>query len=355
MSLPDTTPDYSRQKRLRGIGEAGQSRLAASTVLIIGAGGLGSAVIPLLAGAGVGKLTIVDYDHLEVSNLHRQTFYRMSQVGKPKAQLAADEVRKLNPAVEVQAINHKLAPQELLDLVTGHDLVVECTDDFANKLMVNDAAVLLKTPAVFANAVQREGQLQSWTAEADSACLRCLWPEVPANTMTCEQTGVLGSVPAVIGSLQATEALQLLLQGDPEFFYQPLKNRVLIYDMATYQQRLMKLPQSVDCGLHSENYTREQFLQEHQMMEYTGTFKNALAEGYTVVDIRDSATAAQQPLPVPCLNVAADQLLSHPDIDLEEPVLLVCYMGRTSLSVTAQLRNMGYEKVFSKANGAQSE
>ncbi|MGV6807374.1 MAG: ThiF family adenylyltransferase [bacterium] len=347
--------DYSRQMRLAGVGESGQLRLSRSSVLILGAGGLGCVVAPLLAGAGIGRLTLVDHDRLEVSNLHRQTLYRRDQIGEYKAELAVQAVRELNPDVSATAVTGKLIGAELLEQMEGHDLVLECTDDFANKLMVSDAAVALSKSAVFANAVQREGQLQTYTGEPDAACLRCLWHEVPGNTPTCEQTGVLGSAAATIGAMQATEALQMLLAGQPGFVYEGLKNRVLYYDFSSYQQRVVRLNISAECAAHQTTFNREAFMSQHQPMEFSGSFEEAEKSGFRVVDIRDPATAAQAPLPVACEiltpNEVAEMLQTEPD---GSPLLLVCYAGRTSLGVAAQLRELGFNQVFSKVGGAAS-
>ncbi len=353
--MPSFTPDYSRQIRLRGFGERGQAALTQSRVLVIGAGGLGCNLIPQLAGAGVGTITIIDHDRLEASNLHRQTLYKAGQIGRLKAELAAAAAMDINPGIEARALTRKLHAEELLVQIKDQDLVLECTDDFSNKLLVNDAAVLLRKPAVFASAVQREGQVQTYTGEPDSACLRCLWSQVPTHTLSCEDTGVLGSVPACIGNIQATEAVQWLVHNESPndgFLYQSLKNRVFYFDAATYQQRILELKTSRTCSTHAADYSREKYLSTHENLEYSGSFAEAQAAGFEIIDIRDPETARANPLPAECTIRSRQELLNEDPVD--KPLLLVCYQGRTSASLAAQLRQRGNLSAYSKSGGANS-
>src|SRR5579863_3693005 len=166
-------PDYSRQILLKEIGAPGQAVLARSRVLVVGAGGLGSPVLQYLAGAGVGHLGVVDGDTLEPSNLHRQPIYALADVGKSEAELARAAVMAINPSVIVKAHSTHFTADNALDLVRAHDVVVDCSDNFRTKFLVNDAAVLARRPAVFASVYQYEGQLQVYKPDARHACLRC--------------------------------------------------------------------------------------------------------------------------------------------------------------------------------------
>src|SRR5579862_474703 len=170
-------PDYSRQILLKEVGAAGQAVLERSRVLIVGAGGLGSPVLQYLAGAGVGFLGLVDADTLDASNLHRQPLYALADVGQHKTTLARAAIAKLNPEVKVETHAVRFTADNALALVKGHDVVVDCTDNFRTKFLINDAAVLAQRPAVFASVYQYEGQLQVYQPAATHACLRCLWPE----------------------------------------------------------------------------------------------------------------------------------------------------------------------------------
>jgi sulfur-carrier protein adenylyltransferase/sulfurtransferase len=179
--ITTTPPDYSRQTLLKEVGDKGQALLAAARVLVVGAGGLGSPVLQYLAGAGVGCLAIIDGDTLDGSNLHRQPIYAAADLGKPKADLARAAIAAINPQVRVETHFMRLDASNALELVGKHDVVVDCSDNFATKYLINDAAVLAQRPAVFASVYQYEGQLQVYKPDAQHACLRCLWPEATAD------------------------------------------------------------------------------------------------------------------------------------------------------------------------------
>ena len=198
-------PDYSRQMTLREVGPDGQAKLTASHVAIVGAGGLGVPVLQFLAGAGVGHLTIIDGDRLEPSNLHRQTWYALAESGELKAELAAERVRALNPTVQVSVHAERLDAQNGARLLTGADLVLDCSDNFSTKFLLNDLMHELRMPVLLASVYQFEGQLQWLRPAPTAACLRCVWPDATRDGLVgnCAEAGVLGPVPGVLGSLQA--------------------------------------------------------------------------------------------------------------------------------------------------------
>ena len=199
------TPDYSRQMALKEVGAKGQGKLRASRVLVVGCGGLGVPVISYLAGAGIGRLGLVDSDHLEASNLHRQTIYALADVGQPKAQLAAARVRALNPDVNVEIHPVRLDATNASDIIGQYDLVIDCTDNFSTKFLLNDICVQKRLPVIFSSVYQYEGQLQVVRPDRNGACLRCVWPEATRDGIVgnCAEAGVLGPVPGTFGSLQA--------------------------------------------------------------------------------------------------------------------------------------------------------
>jgi adenylyltransferase/sulfurtransferase len=223
---------YARQLVMEEVGPDGQQALREATVLVVGAGGLGSPVIQYLAGAGVGTLRIVDPDVVERSNLHRQTIHGEADVGRPKVESAADFVAGLNPDVRVETHEESLTTEFAAERFPAVDLVVDGTDDFDAHFRCNDAAVLTGIPLVAGGVGRFEGQVTTVVPErADTdrtgPCYRCLFPEAPpAGTVPdCATAGVLGVLPGTIGALQATEALKLVLDvGDP------LVGRLLVYD-----------------------------------------------------------------------------------------------------------------------------
>lgn len=213
--LPPLTPAeylrYGRQISLPAFGEEGQRRLRASRVLLIGAGGLGSPAAIYLAAAGVGSLTIVDCDRVEISNLHRQPLFGESAVGSAKVDAARARLSDLNPHVQIEVVNDKLLSQNALELVAASDVVVDGSDNFPTRYLVNDACVLTGRPNVYASVLRFDGQL-SVLATPDGPCYRCLFPEPPppGTVPSCAEAGVLGVLPGLMGTMQALEAIKLL-------------------------------------------------------------------------------------------------------------------------------------------------
>ena len=198
---------YSRQLVLPQIGGQGQQRLKAASVCVVGAGGIGCAVIPALAGAGIGRLTIIDGDAVELSNLHRQPLYRSREVGEPKAALAAQFVRRFNPFVELRPVEQRVEPSNAEALLSGHDLILDGTDNFATRLLVSDTAVRLGIPLLSAAAAQFQGQVALWRG---LPCYRCFVGDAfdADDCDTCSALGVLGAMAGLAGSFAALEAIR---------------------------------------------------------------------------------------------------------------------------------------------------
>jgi adenylyltransferase/sulfurtransferase len=202
---------YDRQLKLPGFGIAGQQALRNARVAIVGVGGLGAPVLGYLAAAGIGHLTIIDADRVEVSNLHRQPIYATDDVGKPKAEAAASYARALNPMIEVSSLASSLDASNALDLLREHDLVVTCTDSFETTQAINAAAVALGIPMVFGSVYRTEGQLAVFDSRT-GPCYTCAFPMGSGVTgLDCSIVGVLGPVTGVIGSMQAAEVMKILI------------------------------------------------------------------------------------------------------------------------------------------------
>jgi adenylyltransferase/sulfurtransferase len=338
-------PDYSRQTALRDVGEAGQRKLRTARVLVIGAGGLGVPVLTYLAGAGVGTIGIVDGDTLDASNLHRQTLYALGDVGKPKVTLAAERLRALNPEVNVRTHQERFTVDNASLLLADYDLVVECSDNFTTKFLVNDAALAARKPAVFASVYQYEGQLQVYRADADCACLRCLWPEATRDGLVgnCAEAGVLGPVPGVFGSLQALETLKLLL-GLPG-----LTNEILLIDLLTLEQRKLRAARRADCN-HSPTIAR----QAQPTLEVSfADLSPAVNEGYTLIDIREDQEVRDVPIPrAPSTHIPLASLLASTEaLKRDERYLLVCARGSRSRAAAEHLREQGFTQAYSLKGG----
>ena len=244
VSLTDAQVErYSRQLILDGVGEAGQARLRDARVLVVGAGALGSPVVLYLAAAGVGRIVIMDGDEVELSNLSRQPLHGELDLGSSKADSAAAAARALNSEVVVDAVARRLALEDAAAAVAGYDVVCDATDDFAIKFALNDACVGGGVPLVHAAILQFGGQLT--TVIPGGPCVRCLFggePD-PAAVPTCAQAGILGPVAAVIGGMQATEALKLLLG-----LGSPLSGRLLVYDGLRPRARTVDFPRDPGCA-----------------------------------------------------------------------------------------------------------
>lgn len=233
---------YSRQILLPEIDIAGQTTLLNSNVLIIGLGGLGSPVAMYLAAAGVGQLTLVDFDHVDISNLQRQFIHSHHNIGMDKVSSAKQRLQDINPEINYRTFNTELSAAELQQEVQQHDLVLDCSDNFPTRFRINKACVETRTPLVSGAVIRMEGQVTTFDyRQTDTACYQCLYGEAGETEDSCSTTGVLAPVVGVIGSLQATEALKLLV-GLP-----CLTGRLLIFDAKYMQWREIKLSKDPHC------------------------------------------------------------------------------------------------------------
>jgi sulfur-carrier protein adenylyltransferase/sulfurtransferase len=235
---------YARQLILPDVGIRGQERLRAARIAIVGAGGLGSPVALYLAGAGIGQIGIIDDDALEISNLHRQVIHGTSDIGRLKAESAADAVRRLNPHVEVHTHTERLTPSRAEGLLAAYDVVVDGSDNYPTRYAVNDACATSGTPWVYGSVERFAGQVSVFGTH-DGPCYRCLFPDAPApgTTSSCEEIGVLGAVPGVVGSLQAVEALKLVLGVGT-----PLAGRLLQLDLRAGTVASIEVSRREDCA-----------------------------------------------------------------------------------------------------------
>ncbi len=344
--------DYSRQVALPEVGEAGQRRLAAASVVVIGAGGLGCPVLSYLAAAGVGTLHVVDGDVVEASNLHRQPLYGAADIGLRKAEVAAQRLATVNPDIVVRAHATRLGADNAAQLLALGEVVVDCTDNFRAKFLVNDAAVLAGKPAVLASIHQYEGQLQVARPDRGGSCLRCVWPEATRDGVVgnCAESGVLGPVPAVLGSLQAMEVLKILLDLPGQ-----LHDELLLIDLLGLRQTRLRAPRAVECA--GARCARIEGLPAPAPadLELDLPLAEAVGRGFRVIDIRGAEEIASAPLPVEgSLAYPGEQLFAEASRLLDPSVryLVVCARGIRSLAVAERLRAAGFTSVHSLARGA---
>jgi adenylyltransferase/sulfurtransferase len=270
---------YARHLILPEVGEAGQEKLKAGSVLIVGAGGLGSPVSLYLAAAGVGRIGLVDFDDVDASNLHRQVLYGTSDVGQRKVDAAQARLSDLNPDIIIDTHDVALTSENALAVIEKYDVIVDGTDNFSTRYLVNDACVLLGKPNVYGSIFRFEGQASVFAAE-DGPCYRCLYPEPPPPHLvpSCAEGGVLGVLPGVIGTIQATETIKLIT-GIGE----TLVGRLLLFDALRMSFRTLRLKQQHDQhAAITQLIDYDQFCNPANLHEVTH-----LADDAVVVDVRE--------------------------------------------------------------------
>jgi sulfur-carrier protein adenylyltransferase/sulfurtransferase len=353
---PGETADlyYSRQTRLPEVGPEGQQKLSQARVLVVGAGGLGSAALQYLAGAGVGTIGVCDFDRLELHNLHRQPLYRAEDVGKPKAELAARQLRALNPMIEVRThpllLDH--AHQEILN---EYDYVLDCTDNFAAKFLLNDLCVEAGKPLVQASIYRFEGQIHVWrpsTAEPGGGCLRCLWPAEPDEGCvgSCAEVGILGPVAGLFGTLQATECLKLILDM-PDV----LDRHLLQIDLKSYEMRKLRRPKSPQCPVCSAAASRKSsmvgngpgFTVEGHWEISAEEALQIVRDGAALIDVREEFELPKLPS-----GLAQELPMSRMTVhDVHGPTVLICAHGVRTARLAVQLRQLGHAQTWSVRGG----
>jgi sulfur-carrier protein adenylyltransferase/sulfurtransferase len=341
-----TVPDYSRQIALKEVGPVGQSKLRAARVLVVGCGGLGVPVISYLAGAGIGRLGLVDSDRLEASNLHRQTMYALAEVGELKADLAAKRVQALNPDVDTRIHAVRLDATNAADIVAQYDLVMDCTDNFSTKYLLNDVCVQKRVPAIFSSVYQYEGQIQ--VVRPDGPCLRCIWPEATRDGIVgnCSEAGVLGPVPGTFGNLQAFEALRLLLNLPGQ-----LGQELLMFDLLTMSISRLRTKRSAS---HPDHALTSQTPTDSTPVELDfDSLEDAQAAGFKIIDVREPHELAAAPTPAKnARHIPMAQLLyGNPPFKPEGKELLVCASGKRSLAAAQELRSRGAAEISSLRGG----
>ena len=256
---PDQVARYARHLILPEVGGAGQRKLLNSSVLLLGAGGLGSPASMYLAAAGVGKIGIVDFDDVDASNLQRQLLHGTDDIGRPKVESAAHTLRNLNPDVDVVPINEHLSSETAMRIFAPYDIIVDGTDNFPTRYLANDAAHFLAKPLVHGSIFRFEGRLALFDSAKGTGCYRCLFPEPPppGSTQSCAEAGVFGVLPGIIGSMMAFETIKYLLN-----IGRPMIGRYLLFEGEDMSFRELKLRQSKTCPLCGENPT------VHSLIDY---------------------------------------------------------------------------------------
>ena len=360
----DEVRRYSRHLIIPDVGMAGQKRLKNAKVLVIGAGGLGSPALLYLAAAGVGTLGIAEFDEVDESNLQRQVIHGMSDIGRPKAESARESIAEVNPYVEVVVHPERLDNDNVLQVFEGYDLIVDGTDNFATRYMVNDAAYFLKIPYVWGSIYRFDGQASVFapTLTDDAPCYRCLYPEPPPPGMvpSCAEGGVLGVLCASIGSIQVNEAIKLLTGiGDPAI------GKLVIYDALELEWRKLKVRKDPSCVLCGDNPTVTGLIdydafcgavsdealeaaagstisvvQLEQMLKE----REAGERDFTLIDVREPNEYEINQIPGAVLVPKGEFLNGNAlgDLPADKPIVLHCKSGVRSAEVLAIVKGAGY-------------
>lgn len=348
---PSAELRYARQVRLPEFGVQGQQKLAEARVLLVGLGGLGSPAALYLAAAGVGTLGLVDYDIVDATNLHRQVIHGTPDVGRSKLQSAAERLTAINPDVRLELHDEAFDASNARRLVEAYDIVLDGTDNFPTRYLVNDACVMTRTPNVYGSIFRFEGQASVF-AVGGGPCYRCLHPEPPPPGLipNCAEAGVLGVLPGIIGTIQATEAIKLIT-GIGE----TLVGRLLLYDALRMKVRDITLPRDPDCPVCGDTPTIRELVAYDHVCEDMGV---SMKEEMTVDELkqwRDAGTPhmlvdVREPFEHASANIEGAVLIPMGEIlgrldqlPKDRPIVVQCQSGGRSARVTAALRAKGFD------------
>ena len=350
---------YQRHLSLPGFGEAAQQKLKDASVLVVGAGGLGCPVLKYLTAAGVGKLGVMDFDVVDVSNLQRQILFTESDVGRPKAEVACERLRAMNSLIEIVAILQRLTAINALELFAQYDVIVDGSDNFATRYLVNDACVLANKPLIYGAIYTFQGQVSVFNYK-DGPTYRCLFPDPPdpKDAPNCSEIGVIGVLPGLIGTLQASEAIKVIT-GIGE----PLSGSLLLLDVLTMKQqtiRFNRVPESAEvkelveidfsCSVDESTALSEEI--------DVDTFRNLLRKGgaLQVLDVREDWERAMSKLE--SFHIPLGQVLKKPEsietsgLDMALPTVVYCKSGKRSMKALRRLQeHHGFQDIHSLKGG----
>lgn len=369
----DEVRRYSRHLIIPDVGMAGQKRLKNAKVLVIGAGGLGSPALLYLAAAGVGTIGIAEFDEVDESNLQRQIIHGMSDIGRPKALSAQESIAEVNPYVEVVVHGERLDNDNVMQVFEGYDLIVDGTDNFATRYMVNDAAYFLGIPYVWGSIYRFDGQASVFapTMADDAPCYRCLYPEPPPPGMvpSCAEGGVLGVLCASIGSIQVNEAIKLLTGiGDPAI------GKLVIYDALELEWRKLKVRKDPNCALCGDNATVTGLIDYDAFCGAVSDEAAEAAAGSTIsvtqletmlkereegtrdfdlIDVREPNEYEINRIPGARLVPKGEFLNGNAlgDLPSDKPIVLHCKSGVRSAEVLAIVKGAGYSDAVHVGGG----
>ncbi|MSU64014.1 MAG: molybdopterin-synthase adenylyltransferase MoeB [Pedosphaera sp.] len=357
---------YSRHLILPEVGMAGQKKICSTSVLCIGAGGLGSPIAMYLAAAGIGKIGVLDFDTVDFSNLQRQIIHGTEDVGRPKTDSAKETINSINPNVEVIIHKTRISSENAIEIISQYDIVVDGTDNFPTRYLTNDACVLLKKANVYGSIFRFEGQASVFAPHLGGPCYRCLYPEPPPPGMvpSCAEGGVLGVLPGIIGCIQATEILKLALGKGSS-----LNGRLLLFNALDMKFRELKLRRDPQCPLCGENPTITHLIDYEQFCGISAEpaasaqnpdevsvqeMKKAMDDtklGIKVIDVRDPdefQIAHITGVPLFPLNLLPQRFT---ELDPNQILYVICKSGKRSLKAVDFLKQQGFKYARSVKGG----
>jgi len=359
---PDEIRRYSRHLVMPEVGREGQERLQQARVLVVGAGGLGSPVTMYLAAAGIGRLGLVEFDRVEESNLHRQVLFGQSDIGRPKLEVAEERLREINPLIDIISHQTRIDSANAMGLLQDYDIVVDGSDNFPTRYLVNDACVLAGKPNVYGSIFRFEGQVSVFWG-AQGPCYRCLFPDPPPPGLvpSCAEGGVLGVLPGIIGSLQANEAIKLVLG-----LGKTLVGRLVIFDALALSFRELRLKKSPQCPICSAQPTLTELIDYEAFCGLDQNVPVADEINVTVSQLDRWQQQGAGPLLLDvrtpreweiCRLAGAELLplneLPHrwQELDGKKEIVVYCHHGHRSARAVDFLRRAGLEKVRNLTGG----
>lgn len=363
----DEVKRYGRHLIMPEVTLAGQQKLKAARVLTIGTGGLGSPLLAYLTAAGIGKIGLVDFDTVDYSNLHRQIIHKTNNVGKPKIHSAIETMKEINPYVQVQPYEVALRSDNAFEIMKDYDIVVDGTDNFPTRYLVNDACVLLDKPNVYGSIFRFDGQATVFWGSR-GPCYRCLYPEPPEPGMvpSCAEGGVLGVLPGVIGVIQAIETVKLIIgNGDP------LIGRLLLFDALKMKFRELKLRKDPKCPICGPNATIKELIDYDQFCGISPVaaapepgvpeitvqeLKKAMdtKEDFDLIDVREPHEYQIARIPGARLIPLGDLPQRMHELDSAREIYLHCKSGMRSAKAYRILANSGFKKIKNVAGGIEA-
>ncbi len=339
---------YNRQIILSEVGEKGQEKLTQAKVLIIGAGGLGAAILPYLAAAGIGEIGIIDNDAIEITNLQRQVIYRNDAIGKSKALEAREMALSLNPSIQINAITDTLNVKNAIALFEYYDIMVDATDNLQTKYLINDACVVTNKAFVYGSIYKFQGQVSVFNYQ-NGPTYRCLFPDEKSNSKNCVDAGVMGISVGIIGMFQANEVLKMVLG-----IGKVLSGELLIYNMLTNDQQKFELVKSNTSSLSRLDFEKKYNAVENTTLEITANEALEQINDLEVLflDVRNEEEFPKISLPNHIQIPLADLEDNLSELDLNKKLLVYCQSGIRSKRAVEILRNHSFSKVQSIAGGA---